>query len=79
MHFTFKTNADYESSRRMGTIDHYSIMRIVRKLRNGDEWDIPTNSEEEFNQLMEKWKKDEDVVTITYYPDFSFHDPEEYF
>ena len=78
MKFTFKTKASYDAACRTGRIDHYDMVRIVRKLKNGDEWDIPTHSEEEFNELMDKYKKDPNIVEITHYQDVSFYDLLEY-
>lgn len=78
MNFTFKTKLSYEAACRTGGIDHYDIVRIVRTMTNGDEWDIPTHSEEEFNELMDKYRNNPNVMEITHYPDVSYYDLEEY-
>jgi hypothetical protein len=78
MKFTFKTQIEYLGARRLGTIEYYDIVRIVKKMKNGDEWDIPTHSEEEFNELVEKYKMDPNIVDIMCYEDVSYYDIEEY-
>jgi hypothetical protein len=78
MKFTFKTNAEYHNAQRNGQIEYYDIVRIVRKMKNGDEWDIPSHSEEEFNELMEKYKNDPNIVETLCYEDVSYYDIEEY-
>ncbi|MEI6880462.1 MAG: hypothetical protein WCK82_03975 [Bacteroidota bacterium] len=78
MKFTFKTEAEYHRAQKSGRIEYYDIVRIVRKMKNGDEWDIPTHSEEGFNELMEKYKNDPNIVETLCYEDVSYYDIEEY-
>jgi len=78
MKFTFKTKASYDAACRTGRIDHYDMARIIKKFNSGEEWDIPTHSEEEFNELMEKYKSDPNVAEVGHYQDVSFYDLEEY-
>jgi hypothetical protein len=77
--FDFATEHEYTKARITGCIPDYNMARITRVHVDGDSIDYPCHSREGFINSINRWIKDDDVISFEAYQSVHYYDIQEYY